>query len=193
MNYKIALSAAFFAAVGLTGCDSRYDNDRALTRANDINSGTTTAAAPVDLNAGQTSGSGSEDLGDDNVYHSDDGVADRSDDDAAIEDDEVLSGSTSEPMDDTKVSYSQTDLPGGMARDRNLRYGLIGNGTGMGLEDTTSKFMTDNYTLSDPTVKNHALVNTGALSAPTADQDALKDIKSGTSFEPENYYIEEED
>ncbi len=225
MNYKIALSAAFFAALGLTGCDNdnKYGrNDRAV----DVTSGTSAAApAQADLNTGLNNrlGSGNEEMSDiretsearearmrqrkvapaydethrasdsanndRDVYHSDD-----VDDDAVVDDqDEVLSGSTSEPMDETKTSYSQTNLPGGMtAKDRNLRYGLIGNGTGMGLEDTTSKFMTDNYTLSDPTISNHAQINTGALSAPTEDQDALKDIKSGTSFEPNNYYIDED-
>ena len=234
MNNRIILSAALFAAVGLTGCDSRYSN---YGQPNDVTSGTTTAAPnedlAADLDTGHNNrlGSGYEKKADlretneareermrarnvaptydetrraeavapvvaptsgstsnDNVY-----VEDAISDDEMIEDDTALSGSTSEPVDDMKTSYSQTDLPGGMtAEDRNLRYGLIGNGTGMGLEDTTSKAMTDNQTMSDPTFSNSNLISTGALSAPTDDQDALKDIKSGTSFDPENYYIEED-
>lgn len=238
MNYKIALSAAFVAAAGLTGCDSRDTYRDGQTRTFDQTTGTfqsgatvpgdmstdaetdadsidhnatastnapvveTKAAVPAQPVNQPTSGTTTEadDLEDDSdladvddsgdVYRSDD----YSTEDEVLYDDSVVSGSTSEPMDSTKESYTQTDLPGGYApEDRNLRFGLIGNGTGMGMEDTSSKFMTDNYTLSDPTISSHAHVNTGALSAPTEDQDALKDIKSGTSFDPENYYIEEEE
>lgn len=50
----------------------------------------------------------------------------------------------------------------------NLRYGLIGNGTGMGTEDATSKGMTDNNTLADPKADKQAdgIAETGAPSEP---------------------------
>lgn len=103
----------------------------------------------------------------------------------------VSSGTTSEPYDShAKVIYKQTPNRGGIApQDRNLRYGLVGNGTGTGFEDTTSKFMTDNWTISDPLVQNRSGIGSGVLSAPTDDQDALKDIKSGTTFDSDYYDI----
>lgn len=84
----------------------------------------------------------------------------------------------------TEVMYKHTPNPGGIAAaDRNLRFGLVGNGTGIGTDDTTSKFLTDNDTVSDPSIMHNFGLHSGALSGPTADQDPLKDIKSGTTYQ----------
>lgn len=112
-----------------------------------------------------------------------------SDTDEVGDDEDISSGATS--ADDATVSYKQTPHRGGIApEDRNLRYGLVGNGTGIGMEDATSKFMTDNDTISDPLVLNERTASSGALSAPIDEQGALDDIKSGTSFGDE-YEVED--
>lgn len=268
MNYKIALSAAFTAAVGLTGCDS---NNYTARDAGPIESGATSAgvSANAPTNVNNTRGTGTQEgdyanvnadrekemtqrkvnpnhtdaakaehqpiasgkgYGDNQIEEAkenkkarpatsgttsgsletdeepirDTGNAAETSDDVASNDpslsspnpgvvedqsdvyhsngDDIASGSTSEAS-EPKVEYSRTEYPGGIApEDRNLRYGLIGNGTGIGMEDATSKFLTDNDTLADPKLNNVAH-SRGALSAPTDDQDALKDIKSGSSYE----------
>lgn len=125
---------------------------------------------------------------DEDIWSNPDETADT---DSADAWDEDLSSGTSREA-ETEITYSQTPHRGGIApQDRNLRYGLIGNGTGMGMEDTTSKYLTDNDTLADPLIGRIRIASSGALSAPTDEQDALKDIKSGTSFDADEYHIEE--
>jgi hypothetical protein len=114
-----------------------------------------------------------------------------SDTDEVNDDDDISSGSTMD-NDDASVTYKQTPHRGGIApQDRNLRYGLVGNGTGIGLEDTTSKYMTDNDTISDPLVISERTATSGATSAPVDELGELEDIKSGTSFDAERYEVED--